>query len=233
MRGFASVIAGRERWSAHAAVPRHRHEQAYAAIVLAGGYEECGSHGRFRVGPGDVLLHGRFDAHLDRFSTAGADILNLIVPALGLPRFRRGRVADADAVARLAQHDRRAAGDELVRQLRAQSHDCDDLDWPDLLAAELLRDPSCRLDAWARRNGLAAATVSRGFGRTFGVTPAAFRLEARTQLAFTRIVTSTQPLADLAQATGFADQAHLTRAVKALTGVPPAAWRPSNRFKTR
>ena len=177
-----------------------------------------------------MLLHGRFDAHLDRFSAGGAEILNLIVPALGLPRFRRGRIADADSVARLAQRDRRAAGDELVRQLRAQPHDC--IDWPDLLATELARDPSCRLDAWARRHGLAAATVSRGFGRTFGVTPAAFRLEARTLLAFERIVTSRQPLAELAQATGFADQAHLTRAVKALTGVSPAAWRPSNRFKT-
>ncbi len=231
MQGFASVTAGRERWDAHTAVPRHRHEHAYAAIVLAGGYEECGSHGRFRVGPGDVLLHGPFDAHLDRFFAAGAHILNLVVPALALPRFRRGRVADADIIARLAQRDRCAAGDELVRQLRAQPPVC--VDWPDLLAAELLRDPSCRLDAWARRHGLAPATISRGFRRTFGVTPAAFRLEARTHRAFERIVTSAQPLADLAQATGFADQAHLTRAVRALTGASPAAWRPSNRFKTR
>lgn len=230
MSGFTRVIAGRERWSGHAAVPRHRHAEAYAAVVLAGGYEECGSYGRFRVGPGDVLVHGRFDAHLDRFSAAGADILNLVVPALDLPRFRRARLADADAVARLAERDRRAAGDELVRQLRAQPDRC--VDWPDLLAAELLRDPSCRLDAWARRHGLAAATVSRGFGRTFGVTPAAFRLEARAQLAFTRIVTGSESLADLAQATGFADQAHMSRAVQALTGASPAVWRPSNRFKT-
>ena len=92
---------------------------------------------------------------------------------------------------------------------------------------------ACRLDAWAARHGLAPASVSRGFGRTFGVTPAAFRLEARARLAFERIVSGAQPLADVAQATGFADQAHMSRAVRALTGAPPAAWRGSNRFKTR
>jgi len=236
---FASVTAGRERWGAHAAVPRHRHRDGYVALVLAGGYEECGSHGRFRVGPGDVLVHGPFEAHLDRFTAAGADIVNLSVPALGCPPLRRGRVRDADAIARLAQRDRPAAAAELVRQLYATASPSPDeptsrvVDWPDLLAAELLRDPACRLDAWARRHGLAAATVSRGFGRTFGVTPAAFRLEARAHLAFARIVTGAQPLADVAQATGFADQAHMSRAVRALTGAPPAAWRGSNRFKTR
>jgi AraC-like DNA-binding protein len=34
-----------------------------------------------------------------------------------------------------------------------------------------------------------------------------------------------RPLADIAAETGFADQPHMTRAITALTGVSPRAWR--------
>ncbi len=57
--------------------PRHRHASAYAALVLSGGYEECGTFGRYRVRPGQVLLHRRFDSHLNRFEPSGARLLNL------------------------------------------------------------------------------------------------------------------------------------------------------------
>jgi hypothetical protein len=38
-------------------MPRHRHLQRYAAIVLSGGYVEAGDAGRMRVRAGDVLVH--------------------------------------------------------------------------------------------------------------------------------------------------------------------------------
>ncbi len=59
---------------------RHSHEHAYAAIVLSGGYEEAGDHGRFKVQAGDVVLHERFEAHINRFSASGATVLNLPSP---------------------------------------------------------------------------------------------------------------------------------------------------------
>ena len=34
-----------------------------------------------------------------------------------------------------------------------------------------------------------------------------------------------KPLAEIAAETGFADQPHMTRAITALTGAPPRAWR--------
>ena len=107
MQSFASIAEGRERRAAGSAVPRHRHDQAYAAIVLRGGYEESGSSGRYRVGPGDVLFHDRFDAHLDRFGAAGAEIFNLALTTR--PVARAGRVRDADALVHLALTDARAA----------------------------------------------------------------------------------------------------------------------------
>jgi AraC-like DNA-binding protein len=106
------------------------------------------------------------------------------------------------------------------------------MDWPDMLAADLLKNPQTRLDGWARAHGLAAETVSRGFRKVFGVSPAAFRAQARAQSAFARIVGNDAPLAAVAAEAGFADQAHMSRATKALTGRTPASWRRSSPFKT-
>jgi len=49
MSSFVSTVEGRDSWSAHASIPRRRHERAYAAIVLSGGYQESGSRGRYRL----------------------------------------------------------------------------------------------------------------------------------------------------------------------------------------
>lgn len=229
MHAFAPFKTGRENWGADQRIPRHAHERAYAAVLLAGGYEECGNHGRFRVGPGDVLLHDAFDAHLDRFPHGGAQILNL-VPAGPMPSFRMGHVDDPDSIARAAERDPTDALAQLTQQLHEKAHAPED--WPDLLAHDLRKNAGCLLDAWAGEHGLRAETVSRGFGKVFGLTPVAFRAEARARRAFALITESNLPLAQIAAVAGFADQAHLTRSVRTLTGFPPGAWRRSNPFKT-
>jgi AraC-like DNA-binding protein len=229
LESLVHIDSGRERRAAGSSAPRHRHDHAYAAIVLAGGYEESGSGGRHRVGPGDVLFHDAFDAHLDRFGAGGAEILNLALPAP--PKAVAGRVRDADALVRLAASDNAAALACLFDQFHAIPLAASD--WPDRLAADLRRDPELRLDDWADAHGLAAETLSRGFGKLYGVTPAGFRAEARARRALRCILHSTAPLAEIAVATGHADQPHMTRAVKALTGAAPRQWRTaSNPFKT-
>ena len=229
MADIAGVTNGRDRWSRD--IPRHRHETAYAAIVLSGGYEECGSRGRFRVGPGDVLLHDAFDAHLDRFHRAGAEILNIVLPPGCDISYSLGAIADVDAIVRTAERDMRDAGAALTEQMARREIRV--RDWPDFLADHLLSTPDCRLGEWAEEHGLALETISRGFGRVFGVTPAAFRAEARALRALRRILRDPAPLADIALASGFADQPHMSRAIKALTGATPRSWRTqSNPFKT-
>ena len=226
---FAQTSIGRQRWDPHTRIPRHRHDHAYAALVLSGSYEECGSRGRLRAGPGDVLFHDPFDAHLDRFSGRGAQILNLPFETFSAgPRI--ARVADADAVARIAERDVAAACAQLCAELRPI--ECVPCDWPDRLADSLLAHPDCLLAQWAHDHALAAATVSRGFGKVFGLTPAQFRVEARARHALTMITSRDESLAAIAFANGFADQAHMSRAIRALTGQPPGFWRRSNRFKT-
>src|ERR1700757_2107306 len=82
---------------------RHVHQTAYAALVLAGGYEEAGDHGRFQVRAGDVVFHDRFEGHLDRFSETAAVLLNLQLPAGCSFKPGIARVADLDSVVRLAK----------------------------------------------------------------------------------------------------------------------------------
>lgn len=224
---FARVEAGRERWSAGTHIPRHRHARAYAAVVLAGGYEECGGQGRFRLRAGDVLLHSAYDAHLDRFD-GPCEILNLPLDGIGFAG-PVARLRDCDAVVRLAERDPNEAAAVLLHQITPTTpRPCN---WQDRLAADLLDDPRLRLDAWAETNGLAQATLSRGFARVFGVSPVVFRAEARARRAVAVLATTELPLARVASANGFADQAHMTRAVAALTGQPPGRLR-SNGFKT-
>jgi AraC-like DNA-binding protein len=229
MDSFIHIENGRQCWNATHRVPRHRHNRAYAALVLSGSYEECGSRGRFKVGPGDVLVHDAFDSHLDRFQEKGAQVLNLVLWN-SAPNFSIGRVADPDAIARAAELDPIEAHAQLREQLR-EAHGSS-RDWPDILAADILRDSNCRLDSWALRHGLAAETISRGFGRVFGVTPASFRAEVRARQAFALISGGNAPLVSIATAAGFSDQAHMSRATLALTGSPPSWWRRSNSFKT-
>lgn len=224
---YAEIRPGCETWCARTNVPRHCHANAYMDIVLSGGFEESGSNGRFRVRAGDVLIHDRFHAHLNRFERHDTRILSF--PLRGVIPFPFGSVVDVDAVVRLSERDARAVaelvGEQLIERLLSE------VDWPDLLAKAMLADPNLRLDHWADAHGLSAETLSRGFGRVFATTPAAFRVEARARKASARITETMTPLAEIAAEAGFADQAHMTRSIKALTGIPPRLWR-SNPFKT-
>jgi AraC-like DNA-binding protein len=208
-------------------LPRHRHADGYAAVVLCGAYEEAGDAGRRRVEPGDVVTHRPFEAHLNRTPAAGAQVLNLPLPAGDLPAF--GRVDDVDALVRAAERDLLEAAALLAGGFRP-AHPSR-TDWPDLLAAALASGDAGRLGDWAEVFGLSPEHLSRGFRRVFGVTPQRYRLESRARAALADL-TGPAALAEVAAAHGFSDQAHMTRSVRAVTGRPPGAWKRSNPFKT-
>lgn len=200
---------------------RHRHAQAYAALVLSGGYVEAGDRGRFRAAPGQVLIHGAWESHMDAVSPLGAAVLNL--PFADPVAFGVGRIADPDLIARAAQRDMSEALSLFRDALRPASDDGDD--WPDQLAAALRREPDVGLEAWAVGAGLAPETVSRGFRQVFGTTPRRYRAEQRALRAARALQRRQDPPAALAAELGFADQAHMSRAVSALTGFSPGRLR--------
>lgn len=209
-------------------LPRHRHAEGYAAVVLAGGYEEAGDRGRRRVVAGDVVVHQAWDAHLNRTPGRGAQVLNLPLAWSGPAAF--GRVEDPDALVRAAERDPGEAARRLLAEFRPAP--AAPGDWPDRLAAALIEIDPASLRDWAAAFRLSPEHLSRGFGKVFGVTPQRFRWEARARAVLGDLTRSPLSLAELALAHGFADQAHMTRAVRALSGRPPGAWRASIGFKT-
>ena len=86
----------------------------------------------------------------------------------------------------------------------------------------------------ARRAGLSVHHFGRAFRTSTGVTPRAFIERRRIERARAMIGDTDQPLADIAAATGFATQSHLTTAFRRATGFTPAAFRRGpTRRKTR
>ena len=78
---------------------------------------------------GGVLLHDRFEAHLDRFSRAGAIVLNLPLPT-GLS-FKPGaaKLADPDPIVIAAERSLAEATALLLSSIEAATPNS--IDWPD------------------------------------------------------------------------------------------------------
>jgi len=219
---FRDARFGTERLAALGHVPRHRHRHAYAAVVLAGGYEEAGDGGRWRVSAGDVLVHAAMEAHQDHIGARGCILVNVPLPAEP-PEGGLFRLDDPDALVRLAERDGRAALARLLSGMRRGVAPLDD--WPDLLARRLRGEDEISIGRWAAEMGLAPESVSRGFRRAYGVSPRRYRLEARARRALKLIVDPGLGLAAIAQDCGFADQPHLTRTLSSMTGRTPGQWR--------
>lgn len=215
---------GVDKLEPHARFPRHRHHTSYLAVVLSGGYFESGDSGRFRVQAGNVLVHAPYEAHRDELSPVGATTLCLPCPVEleGAPQWQ---VADPDRLRALAAVD----GREALAVVAAAASPCTEtvFDWPDLLARSLRElAPICLAD-WAEQNGLAPETVSRSFARAYGVTPHRYRAEARARRAIATLGSTRRSLATIAADLRFSDQAHMSRAVRALSGRTPGHIRRS------
>lgn len=84
----------------------------------------------------------------------------------------------------------------------------------------------CDLASLAR---LSKSYFSRAFKTTFGVSPQKYIVTRRIARAQQIMLTTNEPLCDIARACGFSDQAHLSRLFRRLTGKTPNAWRRARR----
>lgn len=92
-------------------------------------------------------------------------------------------------------------------------------------ARELLDDDptaSVTLAELARASGLSRFQVVRGFSRAFGLTPHAYLVQRRIDLA-RQFIIGGAALSDAAAASGFADQSHMTRHFVRRFGFSPGA----------
>jgi AraC-like DNA-binding protein len=206
-------------------LPRHQHLHAYATIVLAGAFEQYSYAGHLKLQAGDVLINPTFDCHSNRMLSRGITLIRL--PWRHDATFGGVyRNVPIDTIERVAAHGAAEAMGLLEEQLVGRAYTSFPLrDWPEKLAIDLGRNPRLRISQWAESQGVTREYAWRCFFRTFGVAPTQFRSELNARAAVLAIAGSTDPLSKIAADSGFADQSHMTRAIKTLTGASPAQWR--------
>tara|TARA_R100001143_G_scaffold55592_1_gene51701 strand:- start:943 stop:1839 length:897 start_codon:yes stop_codon:yes gene_type:complete len=82
-----------------------------------------------------------------------------------------------------------------------------------------------RLDELAELTGLSQSYFCSAFRETTGMPPHQWQMKARIERAKSMLRDNTTPLASVAAHVGFADQAHLTRVFRRITGTTPGVWR--------
>ena len=198
---------------------RHRHRGGYAALILSGNYREIGDTGHWKVEEGDIIYHRPFESHANEILTA-CTVVNIPVPPfIRLPSVFR--IACSEDLLKAANQGWPGISELLVphevKQPRIE-------DWCDRLAVDLQEKP-IRLRNWCAENGVRFETLSRRFKRIYGVLPSKYRIEAQTRHALDLIFGHSGCLTEIALMAGFSDHAHMSRAVKSLTGKSPAVWR--------
>ncbi|AYD02512.1 AraC family transcriptional regulator [Neorhizobium sp. NCHU2750] len=81
------------------------------------------------------------------------------------------------------------------------------------------------LDELAQLVRLSTSYFSSAFKSTFGVSPHSYIVCCRVDHAKYRMLTSDAPLCEIALDCGLADQSHLSRVFRRVTGTTPSAWR--------
>jgi len=91
------------------------------------------------------------------------------------------------------------------------------------------RDPSRRwtVAALAKIAGLSRAAFAARFRADTGATPLAYVTRLRVDLAASRLVEGSEPLAVVARAVGYASEFAFAKVFKRVVGVPPGAFRRS------
>jgi len=89
-------------------------------------------------------------------------------------------------------------------------------------------DRPLRLDEVAEQVPLSVSYFSRAFKESFGTTPHTHMIQLRLELAQQLMLTTEDPLSQIALACGLADQAHLSKLFRRVVGETPNAWRRRN-----
>ena len=93
---------------------------------------------------------------------------------------------------------------------------------------EVNLESNINVDMLARLIALSKGHFSRAFKKRVGVPPMAFIVTRRIERAKTMLISTREPIANIAAACGFGDQAHLTRRFCRAVGVTPGRYRRIN-----
>jgi AraC family transcriptional regulator len=230
-------------------LPRHAHERAFFCLTLDGAYTERTLRtGETAYAPWTAVFHPAGEIHTTRMGARGGRVLNVevdpdrldeaatLAPPPGaaadhgggeivwlLARLRRAARAGGSS----GSLDAESLGTELVATvMRAADRDARPPRWLARVAERLAEDgPEPSVRELAREAGVHPVHVARTFRRFHGVPPGTWRRRLRVRRACALLCSRGVSIAEAAAAAGFADQSHLTRALRSVLGETPAALR--------
>jgi AraC family transcriptional regulator len=229
---------------------RHTHEDAHFWFVLKGHYISSAAGLPDVCAPPTVIFVPAGTTHVDRFHTRGGSFMALSIRPALIERLGGHRALGDHAVGftqgelpwlgRRLHHELRHAdassplvmeglGLELLahaarERQRGAAHP------PPWLRAAFERVNDCyrerlTVQGLAVALGVPPLQLGRAFRRAFGCSPGEMVRRRRVERAEELLRAGGLPLADVALASGFADQAQLTKAFRRVTGYTPGRYR--------
>lgn len=238
-------------------IPEHEHANAFFNLVLEGTYTEtCRNQVRTR-GPWTIALHPSGEVHADRWHGLGGRVFHVEISSsrleyvsehssvlnsaaefrTGLPIWLATRLYHEylrqDAVSPLAMEGLVL---ELLAECSRHRPSASSQTAPPWLerVRHLLHErfsEDLTHDVIAATVGVHPVHLARVFRKQCGRTIGEYLRKLRVDFAARQLMATDIPLADLASASGFADQSHLSRTFKGQIGMTPAAFRRSCRSR--
>ena len=213
--------------------PRHEHDRAQLTFMFTGGFEEQADGGD---GEPRGSVHGYKPAgarHACRFGRDGALILSVnyrhdVDPGFAFTPFAPSP-SEIGRTARLmfdGMIPAEEAIDDLVGALGVERSPLRHTPgWLRRAAEQFADDPLAPVATVADAHGVHRVQLSRAFQRHLGISPSRFRLHCKAARAVHLMVEQGESPGMAAIGAGFADQAHLTRTARHLSGLRPAHLR--------
>ncbi len=235
--------------------PRHSHDGYGIGVVEFGAQRSWSGLGTVEARPGDVIMVNPGEMHdgaplgsavrgwrilyLD-LATMRAETGDDLPAAIEIVRPVAGDPALAALIRRLfcawhgGESDPLAIEEGVLRAVMAAALRHGVAAAPEPRASPAVARARARLDAAPERRvtlaelaslaGVSRFQLLRGFAREVGVTPHAYLVQRRVGLA-RRLLAAGRAPAEAALESGFADQAHLTRAFRRQFGITPGRYR--------
>lgn len=232
--------------------PRHQHEFAYLSIVMEGAAEQQVSGGVGRTEAGEMIFHPPGEWHSDRFLAPKTRLIQFeIFPELlrRYPGDKVGRMTGrsqrcqwlaASVLQELRNPDEatplavEGLGLELLSAFWREKHGRGTNTAPDWVvrARELVQDrfpEHLTLTEVAEAVGVSAPNLARAYRRYHRCTLGEDLRRCRIEFACRQLSSTRRPLAEIATAAGFCDQAHFTRSFQRALSMSPGIYRLSHR----
>lgn len=215
----------------------HRHGEARLILFLSGELCESSFHTAGRFARGDLLYRPAFFGHADIASNRGSSYVALPVSSAAAQTYARlrgwsavrGRTTldPANLETLLSPH---LLGDRLLESLTDAAYTALAPDTPlDLVTSRLATEADVRIADLSESLEIRPYEFARKFAREFGMSPRAYRRQARLQRAMSLLAEGGGSLTQIAAASGHYDQSHLTRNLKRETGLTPLQFQAATR----